>query len=68
MLVEEEYSDEDVLGEDIGTKRINMEDEEIEEFSEEEIVVEVQDPYQRWFNKRQFTESDKLEADRILYI
>ena len=56
------------MGEDVGTKRVNIEDEEVEEFSEEEIVVEVQDPYQRWFNKRQFTESDKTDADRILYI
>lgn len=64
---EEEIADEALLGEDVGVKRANMEEEEIEQFSDEEIVVEVQDPYQQWFNKRVFNEDDKKKADDTLY-
>lgn len=64
---EEEITDEALLGEDIGVKRANMEEEEIEQFSDEEVVVEVQDPYQQWFNKRVFNENDKKNADETLY-
>lgn len=43
-----------------------MEEEEIEQFSEEEVAIEIQDPYQQWFNKREFSESDRMEADKIM--
>ena len=58
-------SEDEFIGEDVGTKRDNIEDEEIEQFSDEEIV-EVQDPYQQWYNKRVFTEVDEKKAKDIL--
>ena len=65
-IEESDFSEEDTFGADIGSKRTDMEDEEIDQFSEEEVVVEVQDPYQQWYNKREFTEEDKKKADEIL--
>ena len=59
-------SEEEFIGEDVGTKRDNMEDEEIEQFSDEEVVVEVQDPYQQWYNKRVFNEVDEKKTKELL--
>ena len=43
------------------------EEEDMEVNSETEEVVEEQiDPYQTWFNRRIFSDEQKVEADRIL--
>ena len=68
----DEFSEEENNGEDIGSKRVNSDDEEIEQFSDEEInaVEEVadlmEDPFHHWYNKRTFEHKEKEEADTIL--
>lgn len=68
----DEFSEEENNGEDIGSKRVNSDDEEIEQFSDEEInaVEEVadlmEDPFHHWYNKRTFEDKEKEEADTIL--
>ena len=68
----DEFSEEENNGEDIGSKRVNSDDEEIEQFSDEEInVVEevadlMEDPFYHWYNKRTFEDKEKEEADTIL--
>lgn len=65
---EEEVVDNAVLGLDVGSKRNDEEEEDIEVNSETEEVVEEQiDPYQTWFNRRVFYDEQKVEADRILF-
>ena len=65
---EEEVVDNAVLGLDVGSKRNDEEEEDIEVNSETEEVVEEQiDPYQTWFNRRIFSDEQKVEADRILF-
>ena len=62
------------LAEDYFVKAIelNSDDEEIEQFSDEEIkaVEEVadlmEDPFHHWYNKRTFEDKEKEEADTIL--
>lgn len=64
---EEEVVDNAVLGLDVGSKRNDDEEEDMEVNSETEEVVEEQiDPYQTWFNRRIFSDEQKVEADRIL--
>lgn len=66
---EEEVVDNAVLGLDVGSKRNDEEEEDIEVNSETEEVVEEQiDPYQTWFNRRVFSDEQKVEADRILFV
>ena len=68
----DEFSEEENNGEDIGSKRVNSDDEEIEQFSDEEInaVEEVadlmEDPFHHWYNKHTFEDKEKEEADTIL--
>ena len=68
----DEFSEEENNGEDIGSKRVNSDDEEIEQFSDEEInaVEEVadlmEDPFHQWYNKRTFEDKENEEADTIL--
>lgn len=68
----DEFSEEENNGEDIGSKRVNSDDEEIEQFSDEEInaVEEVadlmEDPFHHWYNKRTFEDKEKEEVDTIL--
>ena len=51
---------------DIGSKRI---EDDFELVSDEEVVVsDKKDPFHRWFNSRQFTDSDKKQADSILFV
>lgn len=65
---EEEVVDNAVLGLDVGSKRNDEEEEDMEVNSETEEVVEEQiDPYQTWFNRRIFYDEQKVEADRILF-
>lgn len=65
---EEEVVDNAVLGLDVGSKRNDEEEEDMEVNSETEEVVEEQiDPYQTWFNRRIFSDEQKVEADRILF-
>ena len=66
---EEEVVDNAALGLDVGSKRNDEEEEDIEVNSETEEVVEEQiDPYQTWFNRRVFSDEQKVEADRILFV
>lgn len=66
---EEEVVDNAVLGLDVGSKRNDEEEEDMEVNSETEEVVEEQiDPYQTWFNRRIFYDEQKVEADRILFV
>ena len=64
---EEEVVDNAVLGLDVGLKRNDEDDEDIEvNLETEEGVAEQVDPYQTWFNRRVFSDEQKAEADRIL--
>lgn len=57
------------MGLDVGTKRQD-DDEELVEAVEEpkEKTPSVFDPYHTWFNKRQFSDDQKAEADKILWV
>lgn len=52
---------------DVGEKRVESEEEmDLPSFGVEEEKEIVGDPYQKWFNKRAFTDQDKANADTIL--
>lgn len=57
------------MGLDVGTKRQD-DDEELVEAVEEpkEKTPSVIDPYHTWFNKRQFSDDQKAEADKIMWV
>lgn len=53
--------------EDVGEKRVESEEEmDLPSFGVEEEKEMVDDPYQKWYNKRSFTDQDKTKADAIL--
>ena len=52
---------------DVGEKRVESEEEmDLPSFGMEEEKEIIDDPYQKWFNKRSFTDQDKAYADTIL--
>ena len=66
-MEDEELLDDEMLGTDVGTQRV--EEENLEEVSDvEEEKVGVTDPYQQWFGSRVVTESDKASFDIILCV
>lgn len=53
--------------EDVGEKRMDSEEDRELLYSDVEEEKElVDDPYQKWFNKRLFTDQDKQNADAVL--
>lgn len=66
---DEELINDEAMGLDVGTKRQD-DDEELVEAVEEpkEKTPSVIDPYHTWFNKRQFSDDQKAEADKILWV